>query len=264
VQKYNKYALYEEAVQSPEQDITLFAAVYRRARRKEARRLREDFCGTFLLATEWVRRDPHNSALALDLDNEPLNSGRTRHFKKLSASEKRRLKIKQQDVISITTPKSDIIVANNFSFNIFKQRELLLRYFRACYKSLDHDGVLILEAAGGPGMIEKNKERKTLYDARKKAYAVYVWDQKYFNPINHDARYSIHFKFKDGTQMKDVFTYDWRLWTLPELRDVMIDAGFKSTQVYWESNHKDGTDEYLPIEDGDNPWAWISYVVGLK
>lgn len=261
----DKYALYEEAVQSPENDLEMFASAYRGARRREARLLREDFCGTFLLATEWVKRDPENRAVALDIDPEPLASGRKRHYAKLSANQKKRLQVLRKDVVSVTSPKADIIVANNFSFCIFKKRELLVDYFRCCLKSLAPGGILMLELAGGPGMIEKMKERKTIYDSRGKKKFQYIWDQKHFNPINHDARYSIHFKFLDGTRMKDVFTYDWRLWTLPEVRDAMLEAGFKSTMVYWETTHKEtGDEEYLPMEEGDNPWAWLAYPMGLK
>lgn len=261
----DKYALYEEAVQSPEQDLEIFARAYRHARRKDAKLLREDFCGTFLLASEWVKRSPENMALALDIDDEPLAWGRKHHYAKLTANQKRRIKVLKKDVVSVTSPKADLIIANNFSFNIFKKRELLVEYFRNCHKSLAPEGLLILELAGGPGMIEKMKERKTIYDSRGKKKYMYVWDQKYFNPINHDARYSIHFKFNDGTLMKDAFTYDWRLWTLPEVRDAMIEAGFKSTQVYWETTHSEsGDEEYLPMEEGDNPWAWLAYAVGLK
>ena len=30
----------------------------------------------------------------------------------------------------------------------------------------------------------------------------------------------------------DAFVYHWRLWSIPELRDAMHEAGFKSTAVY--------------------------------
>lgn len=262
--KKDKYALYEEAVQSPEQDVELLAKIYRHARRTDAHRLREDFCGTFLLSCEWIKRDVRNTAMVLDIDNEPLESGRARHYKKLTPAQRRRVTVLQKDVVLVTNPKADIIVGNNFSFNIFKKRDLLVKYFRSCHKSLAPNGILVLELAGGPGMIEKIKERKTVYDSKGKAKYIYIWDQKHFNPINNDARYAIHFKFLDGSMMKDAFTYDWRLWTPPEIRDAMIEAGFKSTTVYWETTHKDGTEEYLPFEEGDNPWAWLAYAVGLK
>ena len=50
----------------------------------------------------------------------------------------------------------------------------------------------------------------------------------------------IHFKFKDGSRIKKAFSYDWRLWTLPEIREVMEEAGFSNTRVYWEDEDEEG------------------------
>jgi hypothetical protein len=33
-------------------------------------------------------------------------------------------------------------------------------------------------------------------------------------------------------EMFDAFVYEWRLWSVPELRDAMDEAGFSKTQVY--------------------------------
>ena len=42
----------------------------------------------------------------------------------------------------------------------------------------------------------------------------------------------------------------------------LADAGFKSSAVYWETEHKgEGTGEYIRSETGDNAYSWIAYVV---
>jgi hypothetical protein len=65
--------------------------------------------------------------------------------------------------------------------------------------------------------------------------------------------------------MKDAFTYDWRLWTIPELRDAMLEAGFSDVAVFWETEHRgEGTGEYVRMEHGDNAYAWVAYVAGLR
>ena len=65
--------------------------------------------------------------------------------------------------------------------------------------------------------------------------------------------------------MHDTFTYDWRLWTIPEVREAMREAGFDQTAVYWETEHKgEGTGEYVRSEHGDNAYAWVAYIVGVK
>ena len=35
--------------------------------------------------------------------------------------------------------------------------------------------------------------------------------------------------------MQRAFTYDWRFWTLPEIRELMTEAGFRETRVYVEA-----------------------------
>ena len=69
-----------------------------------------------------------------------------------------------------------------------------------------------------------------------------IWDQKAYNPINGDMLCHIHFSFPDGSKIKKAFTYDWRLWTLPEIRELLLEAGFQRATVYWE-----GTNEETPV-----------------
>ena len=66
--------------------------------------------------------------------------------------------------------------------------------------------------------------------------------------------------------MRRAFEYDWRMWTIPEIRECMEDAGFKSTYVYWEGDDGDGggNGEFERITTEENCEAWIAYVVGLK
>ena len=123
---------------------------------------------------------------------------------------------------------------------------------------------MILDLAGGPGMTEKTKDRKRVSDSKLGRF-VYYWDQKSFDPITRNAHYGIHFKFSDGSLMQDAFTYDWRMWTIPELRDALAEAGFPRSCVYWETEHKgEGTGEYVRTEKGDNAHAWVAYIVGMK
>ncbi len=41
----------------------------------------------------------------------------------------------------------------------------------------------------------------------------------------------IDFKFEDGSVQKRAFSYDWRLWILPEIREVLAEAGFRRSTV---------------------------------
>ncbi|MGZ3697607.1 MAG: class I SAM-dependent methyltransferase, partial [Bdellovibrionota bacterium] len=221
----NKYVLYERSVQSPDWHVEFFVATYRAHFARYARNLREDFCGTARLACDWVKRNRSNTGVGLDLDPEPLQYGRKHHYSKLSAAQKKRLTLKRQDVLEPTPEKFDLIVACNFSFFIFKQRSTLLRYFRSCRRSLGEKGMLMLEMAGGPGMIGTMKETRTIRMTKNSRFK-YIWDQKSFDPITHDATYAIHFELPDGKKLRNLFTYDWRLWTIPEIRELLAEAGF--------------------------------------
>lgn len=261
----NKYALYEESVQTPEHHIKMFVEIYRELNKgRYARKLREDFCGTFQLSREWVARNRKNSAIGLDLDPEPLAYGKKHHFSKLTRDQKARLKPLRQNVLSVTSPRSDLVIACNFSFCIFQKRSELLQYFRMARRSLAKNGAFIVDIAGGPGMIEPTRERMPKYDKKGKRKYTYVWHQKSFDPITHRAKYAIHFEFPSGRKMRDAFTYDWRLWTVPEITEVMTEAGFDEVHVYWETEHKGrGTGEYVRMTEGTNDYAWIAYIVGV-
>ncbi|MEK7382149.1 MAG: class I SAM-dependent methyltransferase, partial [Elusimicrobiota bacterium] len=75
-----------------------------------------------------------------------------------------------------------------------------------------------------------------------------------FDPVSGEARFAIHFKPKGRKKIKDVFRYDWRIWTLPEIRDLLAEAGFRKTHVYWEGN--DGKAKMEPV--------WIAFIAAEK
>jgi hypothetical protein len=262
------YELYEQSVQSPETHINWLVDMYHQLNGKYPVHLREDFCGTFAMSCAWVKRNRKNTAIGLDLDPKPIAYGKKIHLSKLTVDQKKRIQILRKNAISITRPKADVILAGNFSFYIFKQRKVLVDYMKKCRASLKPKGFLFLEMAGGPGMIAEMRERRRIRpdDESPITYEkpfIYVWDQQSFDPITHDAKYAIHFKL-GSREIKNAFTYDWRLWTLPEVRDAMTDAGFRKVVIFWETEHKgQGTGEYVPSEVGDNAFSWIAYAVGI-
>ena len=89
-----KYALYEASVQDPEFDIELFYRFYKDVFEGEKPyRLREDFCGTFWLCTEWVKESARNRAVGVDIGTEPIKYGMTHHYEPLTESQKSRVEI---------------------------------------------------------------------------------------------------------------------------------------------------------------------------
>jgi SAM-dependent methyltransferase len=274
-----KYALYENAVQTPAEHCDLFALMYADIVGKSAHILREDFCGTYAISSYWTRRHKKNIAICLDLDPEPLSYGWVRNQSGLLTTEQRsRVKPMLKNVISVTAPKADLAIACNFSFYILKKRPVLIDYFRSVYRSLKKGGMFALEITGGPGMIETHHETRTIKPAREKGVPsmaplprkyTYFWDQKSFNPINCEGLYAIHFKVPGKPKIKDAFVYDWRVWTIPEIRECLAEAGFQKTICYWEmdrSRKKERTlahHEYGPTEVGENYYTWIAYVAAI-
>ena len=76
----------------------------------------------------------------------------------------------------------------------------------------------------------------------------------------------IHFRFPDGSKLKKAFSYSWRLYTAPELRDMLLEAGFRDVTVYWEGEDEDGEGNgvFTPNEKGEADLAWIAYIVAEK
>src|SRR5262249_44537001 len=124
----DRHELYQLAVQSPEEDCAFYARVYRSLRGKEARHLREDFCGTALNSSEGIRRHRRNPAEGFDIDPEPLGWGVEHNFARLG-TEARRCTLHLKDVRAPSARRPDVRTATNFSWWILRERKDLLAYF---------------------------------------------------------------------------------------------------------------------------------------
>ena len=165
--------------------------------------------------------------------------------------------------------KADLTLALNFSYCVFKEREQLLGYVRAARSGLKPGGLLVLNAFGGTEAMETLSER-----SRKKGFVqadgtrvpsfTYVWEHERFNPIDHHLLCRIHYEFPDGTAMRNAFTYDWRLWTLPELRELCTEAGFAEAEVYlegWDDEAGASSHVYRKRTRFENQAGWLAYVM---
>lgn len=232
---------------------------------KKAKSLREDFCGTSRISAEWVKSAKNRTAVGLDLDPEPLDYFERIHRPTLLPSQSERIRLIQKNVLVPTHEKFDLIAACNFSFFIFMERELLVKYFKAARKSLKKNGALFLEMAGGEGMSEAMREER-MVRVPKIGKVKYVWEQMDYDAISSLNDYAIHFQLPNRKWMKNAFTYHWRLYGIREIREILMDAGFSKTHVFWETADSSGkgTGEYAPMEEGDPSHAWIAYVAGVR
>lgn len=253
--------LYELAVQSPHHEADFIERVFRKVRGRAPHLLREDFAASFCLASEWVRRGADRRAIAIDLDPEILAWGQRRRAKERSADELARIRLAQADVATFRGPSVDVVAAFNFSYFVFKTRAALRRYFENARRALVRDGVLVIDAYGGYESWSVMEEERNLDGF------TYVWDQASVNPITNEVLNHIHFRFPDGSEIKRAFTYDWRLWTLPEVRETLIEAGFSRTTVYWEGTERrsgEGNGVFKPSERGEPCAGWIAYIVAER
>ncbi|MBL4773439.1 MAG: hypothetical protein JKX98_07510 [Alcanivoracaceae bacterium] len=133
-------------------------------------------------------------------------------------------------------------------------------YFVSVKNSLEATGIFFLDAFGG------YEAAKELREERKCNGFTYIWEQATFNPINSHMQCYIHFQADDGVEYNRAFSYYWRLWTLPEIQELLLDAGFGQVDVYWEGTDEksgEGDGNFKPAKIGTADPGWICYIVAL-
>lgn len=256
----DRHLLYERSVQCAEAEIDFIEATFRRLRGRELQLLREDFCGTANVCCEWVRRKRTHRAIGVDLDPDVLDWGRAHNLSRLTPAQAQRVKLLQQNVLRVKTDPPDAISAMNFSYWLLKERADLKRYFRRALGALKEDGVLFLDAYGGYDSFREIEEQRELEGF------TYIWEQAKYEPIRNGLICHIHFAFPDGSRLDRAFSYDWRLWTLPEIRELLNEVGFKRVTVYWQGFDEDGEPDgnFQPVEEGEADAGWICYLTAEK
>ena len=249
----------------------------------QAQSLREDFCGTALISMEWVKSHPARTAVGYDWDFDTLEWARVRHAFRVDRgldpmlleigpeglpemrpelaervqyvrSNLERLRLVCSDVRCITNEPVDLIVANNFSWLIFHEREELLTYFKAvCERGLSEEGCFSLDLYGGPGGERLEVEELGVFDFKPKGkmrplrYTAW-WEQAAFDPTTRRTLCHIHFTFHDGSRLEKAFTYDWTLWELHQVKALLYEAGFQRLRVFFDEEVDDDDDD---DDDGD-------------
>lgn len=258
--EFDKYYYYHKSVQSPDIDVLFFDRIYKEVRGKEAVSLREDFCGTFSISCEWVKLNKNKKAVAVDLDVEPIEYGKKNYMSKLTSDEQERMLILNENVMKEGNPQVDIVSASNFSYYIFKKRGEAKEYFRSALKGLNKGGMFVVDCFGGTAATEPVEE-----ETESEGFS-YFWDQDSFDPVTNFAQFYIHFKRKGEKKREKVFSYDWRMWSISEIREMMMEVGFKETAVMWEGTDSDGEGDgkFKKVEKGEHCESWVAYVLGIN
>ncbi|CAG0954443.1 hypothetical protein PHYC_00382 [Phycisphaerales bacterium] len=272
----DRFDLYELCVQAPMLMARFLGAVHGR----KPLVLREDFSGGGALCKAWVRAGivlpqgggagsarrrgaptPPRSAIAVDLDAAPLR--RLKGFDRIHTI--------RADVRKVHD-RADIIAALNFPLGYFYSRDELVHYLRLSRRRLNPRGVFVGDIYGGEGAFELCSKSRDLRGLAGEEIE-YTWEQREADVVSGRVFNAIHFTVRnDGASkprtVRDAFTYDWRLWSIPELTDAYHDAGFKAVEVY---DQNAGAIDHLgnlhvrPVTDGRELEAdWVVYVVGRK
>ena len=138
----DKHVLYELSVQNVAEEYKFVNKTFRKLRGRRPRHVREDFCGTASMCCEWVRRHKDNTAIGVDIDPEVLDWGRKHNLHRLKPRARKRVRLVQADVCKVKTPKPvDVVLAMNFSYQLFITRKQLGGYFRKVRKALAVTGL---------------------------------------------------------------------------------------------------------------------------
>ena len=287
----DRHACYELCVQSPRHVSGFLRGVYLGgdAGRGEPVVLHEDFCGTATIARRWIadgkRLGVVRRAVGVDLDAEVLERAR------VGAEEEgvgEGLVLVRGDVVEgcrsempppVLAPGgggggveacgggADIIFVGNFSIGYIHDRATLVGYLRwalervACGASGWGGGVFVCDLYDSPGKYALGTLNR-VHPGRGREIVHYTWEHRDADVLTAMVTNAIHFRVVvDGdvvAEYPDAFVYRWRLWSIAEMREAMMEAGFASTEVYAEVS-----DTPRATADGDElPESGIVCVVG--
>jgi hypothetical protein len=248
---HNKHDLYELCVQSPKDLVPLLRAIHGH----DPKVLGEDFAGTAALSHLWVER-AGCSAIAVDFDEETL----TRR------GEHERITKHLSDVREVSDP-CDLLFVGNFSIGYLHTRAELVEYLTHCHKRLEASGgVFVCDTYGGESAFTLGGVHRA-HPMPGGKLCRYTWEQHAADPTTGMVTNLIHFRVERAGviefELEDAFVYEWRLWSIPELRDAMVEAGFRETQVYAklaDAVDDEGNAYVMPVEDGEEELE-DSYIV---
>jgi hypothetical protein len=219
----DRYALYERTVQHPGLQAAFLAALLPHG--TSAPVLGEDFSGTGAISRAWVEINPQAAAICVDHDTEPLEY----------LAGKERITAHHADVLDVDDP-ADVLAVLNFSICQWRTRASLLGYLRHARARLRTGGSLVLDLYGGESAFSTGCYDLSIdepdSDGSQDSAVLYRWEQQEVDPATGRVRNAMHFQMADGSWWNDVFVYEWRLWSIPEMRDALCEAGFGAVKIY--------------------------------
>ncbi len=243
----DRFDCYERCVQNAPAMARFLHAVHG----GNPRTLREDFCGTGGVCRAWVALKPPHArgrrAVGVDRDAEPLSRLRR-------ASRPGRVRAVRADARDCRI-RADVVSATNFPLGYLHTRRELLRYLRGVHASLNPGGIFVCDTYGGKTAFKVGATVRDVWcDGGLRIR--YTWEQRDADPLTAMVTNVLHFRGDAGGTVvfdhPEAFVYRWRLWSVPEIREALRDAGFRRTDVY--STLADAVDQHgrahvRPVED---------------
>lgn len=247
------FFLYESCVQNPELAVKLLRGIHA----DSPRILAEDFCGTAALSRAWARAIPDARAIAADIDPAPLKRAKSEIAKSRPAIGKR-VRILRANVLTsapLAKLRADVLFVGNFSIGEIHDRATLVRYLARSRNRLLPSGVFVCDIyAGESAFREGTTQREHILAGGTRVK--YTWEQRTADPFTGLVENALHFRVFKGSELvqdlRDAFVYHWRLWSIPELRDAMLEAGFDRVDVYAQlpdAEDSDGNVYASPVDD---------------
>lgn len=220
--------LYELCVQSPAHVVQLVRAIHG----EEPLLLGEDFAGSGAVGRAWVAQSDRHRAWCVDRDARALER----------CAGVPRIETRVGDVLE-EDARVEALWVGNFSIGYLHDRGGLLGYLRHVRARIAAGGVFVCDTYGGEtaytiGQVHRfHPLPEHLAPDGKGGWRVrYTWEQREADPLTGMVTNALHFRIERAgvieVELLDAFVYRWRLWSVPELRDAMIEAGFASTGVY--------------------------------
>lgn len=235
-----KHELYETTVQSGRKLVEFFRKEYKLIFLKLPHTFREDFCGTGKLCSEWCKLNFENRAVGLDIDQPTLDYGIkfNKNFDSMELLNHNVLEPYNQETF-------DIICSLNYSHYILHKRKDLVKYFNNVYSGLNKNGIYILDFFGGSHIYET----KAFTSFKRKDYYQMFGEQ--VNILNNVTKCSLRFKIGNKKKFEPLFHYDFRVYTILELREALEEVGFNKFKVYVKECTEEESDDYHEYEEID-------------
>jgi hypothetical protein len=124
----------------------------------------------------------------------------------------------------------------------------------------------LASGASSPTIFARLANTSAIRESIEDGAFTYVWEQKSYHPATNHMECRIHFEFPDGSRIKNAFRYSWRLYSIPELRDVLTEVGYREVRrTYFEEFDEDGdgTGHFARNEEGEACEGWLAYLVAV-